>query len=201
MDFPSNSHGSKEPEKREVKRITVSDPIRAKRSIKKRFADAFLGGSDRSVGSYVLLDIVFPAVRDMVSDAVSQGVDRMLYGEGTSRSRSRSRFDSPFGSNTNYSKMSSGRSSDPRMSKRGRATHSFDEIILGSRAEAEEVINELFASLEKYEQVTVAELYTLVGEPVSFQDSKWGWTDLRNAGVSRQRNGYLLDLPRPEPLD
>ena len=33
-----------------------------------------------------------------------------------------------------------------------------------------------------------------------YTDEKWGWTTLRNARVIRVRDGYTLELPRPEPL-
>ena len=79
--------------------------------------------------------------------------------------------------------------------------HDFNEIILGTRVEAEEVIDRLFDLLSKYDNASVADLYELVGITANFTDEKWGWTDLRGASVAKVRNGYLLDLPRPEPLD
>lgn len=87
------------------------------------------------------------------------------------------------------------------MSRRARSNHDFDEIVLETRVEAEEVIDGLFALISQYETATVADLYELLGESGNFQDEKWGWMDMRGAGVSRIKNGYLLDLPRPEPLD
>lgn len=87
------------------------------------------------------------------------------------------------------------------MSRRGRSTHDFDEIILATRVEAEEVVDRLFDLVGRYESASVSDLYSLVGISGNFTDEKWGWTDLRGAGVERVRNGYLLDLPRPEPLD
>ena len=81
------------------------------------------------------------------------------------------------------------------------AKHDFDEIVLDQRAEAEEVIDRLYDVVSRYESATVADLYDLVGLPSTHTDHKWGWTDLRGAGVSRIRDGYLLDLPDPEPLD
>jgi hypothetical protein len=87
------------------------------------------------------------------------------------------------------------------MSQRGRAKHDFDEIVLDQRAEAEEVIDRLYDVVSRYEQATVADLYDLVGLSSTHTDHKWGWTDLRGSGVSRIRDGYLLDLPDPEPLD
>lgn len=79
--------------------------------------------------------------------------------------------------------------------------HDFDEIILATRAEGNEVIRRMDDLIQKYEQVTVSDLYQLVDIAPSFTDEKWGWTDIREARVERTRAGYLLDLPRPELLD
>jgi len=87
------------------------------------------------------------------------------------------------------------------MSRRGRASHDFDEIILATRVEGEEVIERLFDLVSRYEAATVADLYELVGVSGNYTDDKWGWTDVRGSGVTRVRNGYLLDLPKPEPID
>ena len=86
------------------------------------------------------------------------------------------------------------------MSTRDKATHNFDGIILESRREAEEVIDRLGDLIDNYDAATVSDLYELVGITGSFTDDKWGWTDIRSAGIRRVREGYLLQLPRTEPL-
>ena len=94
-----------------------------------------------------------------------------------------------------------GRREEPReISNRSRSSHTFDEIILETRAEAEEVMDRLFDLIARYEQVTVSDLYSLVGATAKYTDENWGWTDLRGSKVERIRNGYLLDLPRTEFL-
>ena len=86
------------------------------------------------------------------------------------------------------------------MSRRARANFDFQEIVLATRVEADEVIDRLFNIIQEFEQATVRDLYDLVGERASFTDEKYGWTNIRTADVRRIREGYLLDLPRPEPL-
>jgi len=210
-DYPSNSHNKKRalPEKEEPKKIEKvieGQVIRRKKPLGKRFAEVFIGGDARTVGQYILFDVLFPAMKDTIADVASQGVERMLFGEARSTSRRTGRGPGT-GSHVNYQSMSRSVSPygrpEPRNqpSRRARATHDFDEIILPTRVEAEEVIDRLFDLVAKYESATVADLYELVGVTGSYTDDKWGWTDIRGAGVQRIRNGYLLDLPRPEPLD
>ena len=54
--------------------------------------------------------------------------------------------------------------------------------------------------IKEYGQVAVADLYDLVGITGSYTDNKYGWTNLRNAEAIRDRDGYLLRLPKALPL-
>lgn len=208
MDYPTNSHKQKKEEKvepkKKVEQVTRGEVTRRKKPLGKRMAETFVGGDTKGVWSYVLLDVLVPAAKDMVSDAVSTGVERMLFGDnyrGGRRPRGSGRPPS-YTSYNRYSPMGGREREEPRaLSRRGRASHDFDEIILETRVEAEEVVDRLFDLVSRYEMATVADLYDLVGVSGSYTDDKWGWTDIRGAGVTRVRNGYLLDLPRPEPLD
>ena len=145
------------------------------------------------------------SVKDMVADVISQGVERMFLGEARSTSRRpRKQY---MGSNgyISYNRYSPVHRDDPPFkpspSRRVRASHDFDEIFLETRVEAEEVLERLFDLIERYQAATVADLYELVGVQGAYTDRKWGWIDIRGSGITRIRNGYLLDLPRPEALD
>lgn len=214
-DFPPNSHSSKleQTEKtdssvggdKKIEKVITGEAARRKKPLSKRFMETFVGGDSKSVWGYVFFDVIVPAVKDMAADAVSQSIERLLFGE--TRSTSRRTGQRPSGSNgyVSYNRFSSqasaGRREEPRtMSRQGRATFNFDEVIVPTRGEAEMVIDRLFDLVSRYEQATVSDLYELVGVSGTFTDEKWGWTDIRGAGVTRVSNGYLLDLPRPEPL-
>lgn len=210
-EFPSNRkkdrvQEEKPQERKKTERVTQSEVVRRKKPVGKKLSETFIGGDARSVWAFVALDVLIPAAKDMFADAVSQGVERMIYGEAQSRGRRTGRR--PGETYVSYNRMSHPAARapgpDPRqkqLSRRARASHDFDEIILATRVEAEEVLERLYDLVSKYETATVADLYDLVGLTGSYTDDKWGWFDLRGAGVSRIRNGYLLDLPKPEPLD
>lgn len=207
--FPSNSRrpvrGKDEP--KQVDRVTTGEVVRRKTPLSRRMSRNLIGGDAQSVWGYVFGDVLIPAARDMVADAVTGGVERMIFGD-SSPGRAR-RMKSGSAGHTSYNRYSSststGRSGrdEPRrdISRRARATHSFDEIILPNRVDAEEVIDRLYEMVEKYEVATVMDLYGLLGVASNYTDDKWGWTDLRNADVSRVKGGYLLNLPKPEPTD
>jgi len=213
-EFPSNSKNptnekkSKE-EPKKVERVIQGEVIRRKKPMLRRLKDTFGGGDAKGAVSFVLIDVILPMTKDMVADAVSQGAERMIFGESRSTSRRSGRhFGSGSNNHTNYQKSFRGGSrdnyrDDPRANptRKARASFDFEDIIIPTRAEAEDVIDQLFELISKFEAVTVAELYSLVGVTPTYTDEQWGWYDLRGAGPTRISNGYLLELPKPEPLD
>lgn len=222
-DYPSNSRqqkredrGSQEVAKKQVRRVVDGEVTRRKTPLGKRFRETFFGGDDAaSVWHFVLMDVLIPAAKDMVADAVTQGVERTIFPDRTPGSRGRSRSRS--GGYTAYNRQYGGGGimnhdrRDPRerdreesrpMSRQARRSHDFQEIILDKRVEAEEVLDLMFSILEEYKEVSVKELYEMCNIDPEWTDEKWGWTSLRGARTIRTRDGgYLLDLPKPEPLN
>jgi hypothetical protein len=182
--------------------VTRTEVVKRKKPLGKRFAETFLGGDARGVGSYVMLDVLLPAFKDMVADAMTMGVEKMLWGEARSRSRTGARVGGLVGGGVNYNKVSGGGwrpdPRDPRSSRR--SARDADEYIIETRVEAEHVLDSMVKLLEKYDQVTVSDLCDLVGETAAYTDNKWGWTDLRGADIRRIREGYLLKLPPADTL-
>jgi hypothetical protein len=208
-EFPPNSEASKRPviDSKNVKRVTSSDATRKKKSLRKQFRETFVAGDAKSAGQYVVIDVILPWAKNMVVEAGSTWLEKLIFGDARRRGSTPPQS-GPMGY-VNYSRFSGVMGNRPAilnsaqraMSRQARARHDFDEIVLDSRAEAEEVIERLFDLVESYESATVADLYELVGLSSTHTDHKWGWTDVRGAGVSRVRGGYLLDLPEPHPLN
>ena len=199
MEYPSNSKTKAMPDKK-VERVTSAEAVRRKKSLGKQFKETFVGGDAKSALQYVIFGVMLPAAKDTIVEAASQGFERLIFGETRGKRGMRNPATGPTGY-VSYNRMNVGSDrpppARPQMSKRGRARHDFDEIVLASRTEAEEVIDRLFDLVSRYEAATVADLYELTGLSSTHSDHKWGWTDLRGATVSRTR----LDLPEPEPLD
>ncbi|HMS83598.1 MAG TPA: hypothetical protein PKD12_08110 [Nitrospira sp.] len=197
-EFPPNSKKAAANEDKKIERVTSADATRRKKPLGRKFTDTFFGGDFRGVVQYVLSDVLAPAAKDMIVEAGSQGLERFIFGE-TTRGR-RPGGPAPQG-HIAYNRMSQKPPSRPAISPRGRAQHNFDEVVLQSRSEGQEVLGRMYDILSRYESVTVSDLYELVGLRGDHTDLKWGWTDLHGATVERLRSGgFLLDLPTPEPL-
>ncbi len=215
-NFPSNAYNPKtvrpEPkadkpaEEPRVTRVVEGQVIRRKKPLGKRFVESFFGDT-KGIGAAVVSEILIPAARDMVFEAGKDAMERALFPDARGPGHRRSRPGVP----TNYRAFGGiaakavAFKEDPRtpMSRRARATHNFDEIILASRREGESILAQMFEVVERFDVVTVADLYEMVAIEPAYTDRKYGWSGpmLSGAGVDRVKEGYLLDLPRPEPLD
>jgi len=204
-EYPPNSLASKrEFEEKNIVPVTTA-AVRKKKSLRRKFSEVFVAGDLKTAVSFALVDIFIPAVRDVVLDVFQSGMEKWIRGDSYKYRGVSAPPSGPYG-HVNYTRYSTSSSrpfgSGPQraLSRQARTRHDFDEIILETRNEAEEVIDRLFDLVSRYDTATVADLYELVGLSSTHADQKWGWTDLRGAGVARIRDGYLLDLPNPHPL-
>ena len=218
MDYPGNSHNvqtkkekPKKEEPKKVEKVISGSVVKRKKSLMKRISETFLGDDIGSVTSYVLHDVLIPAAKSTFSDMINGGIERLLFGEARG-SRTRRDKGKSYVSYNNYYKAddrddrrNSRDSRDSRESRdaspRNRTRHTFDDIVLDSRGEAEEVLSHLVDLTIDYGMASVADLYDLVGITSNFTDNKYGWNDLSTATVSRVRDGYLIDLPKTVPID
>lgn len=194
----------KDGERPKQTQITSKKATLRKKSPLVRFREVFFGDDARSVASYVAQDVLLPAAKDMISDAVTQTVERILFGDSSPSRRSTSRSSNasytPYHrASANYKKSNG--PSDRRGDRRKRASHDFDDIEFDTRAEAEVVLDRLYDLVNDYDYATVSDLYDLVGIDAKFTDENYGWYDLRGSTIRRIRSGYILDLPKPEVLE
>lgn len=212
QDFPSNSRKAKATEapREKLRPVTSAKTRGRKGGLSHKFKQMFFTGSGRDAAEHMVTDVVVPAIRDTLYDALQTGINHLIYGDRVSRPRRRSPLMSNAPGHVNYGDISSqrhipgspaGPPSPRSMSRQSRARHNLDELVIPSRQEAEEVIDQMFEMLSRYGIVSVSNLYELTGVRSEHTDEKWGWTSLKGAKAVRLRQGgFLLDLPEPEPL-
>lgn len=200
-NYKSNSHKSREnqqestSDKKVEKVITGSVKSKKKNEIQ-RFADAFISEDITNVKAYVFMEVLIPAIKKAVSDIVTNGIDMILYGE-TGHTKKNSTA-SKVSYRSYYDKANDRRDYNASGTKTG---YSYDDIILDSRGEAEDVLSRMDELVATYGLVSVADLYDLVGITGNYTDNKYGWTDIRSAQPIRVRDGYMLKLPKALPLN
>lgn len=198
-NFPANSHVSKgelyNGNEKKVEKVITGTVVQKKKTLGERMARTFLEDESKNVWSYLLYDVLIPAAKATISDMVSGGVEMLLF--GTTKGKRQSNQNKSYVSYSSY--YSKPAPQQTRSNIRGRLN--FDDIILETRGEAEDVLSHLLDLVENYGVASVADLYELVGITGSFTDNKYGWTNLSTASVSRVRDGYLLNLPNATPID
>lgn len=209
-EFPDNSHTRKEGEKasRPAVKAIVKGSVTVKKPLGRKIAEAFTGDDSKTVGEYIVFEVFIPAAKSMISDAVSEGIHRMLFGTSASASRRSSGSSYSYGSNrTSYRNRYNDVPFDNsprerRMTDRGRATHDFSDLVFDNRGDAEEVLDALRTLVNsQYGEATVADFYELCELEANWVDRDHGWRDLREAAVKPVRGaGYILDLPLPQKL-
>lgn len=200
-EYKANSHRVKEEQKnKEVIKKDIQPVAKAKTKKKsevKKFADVFIAEDITSVKDYIVNDVLIPAAKKAISDIITNGIDMILYGEARGKDRRRDT-----GSRVSYTKYyERDRDRDYDRGRTRRSVYDYDDIILDTRGEAEDVLNRMDDLIDAYGMVSVADLYDLVGVSGNYTDNKYGWTNLRNAEVRRTRDGYLLKLPKALPFD
>ena len=82
-DYKSNSDKARQEQQSEKKVeavITGAAKTRKKGEMQK-FADVFIAEDANNVKSYILMEVIVPAVKKAISDIVTTGIDMILYGE------------------------------------------------------------------------------------------------------------------------
>lgn len=199
-DYKPNSHKFREGESasaddKKIEKI-VKGKVRTKpKSGISKISEVFISEDAANVKSYIVMDVLVPAVKKAISDIVRDGIDMILYGESRGRKGSST---SSYVSYRDYSRRDDDRFRD--RDSRTRSGYNHDDIILESRGEAEEVLTRMDELIETYGVVSVADLYDLIGKSCEYTDNKYGWTNIRNAEPIRVRDGYMLKLPKALPI-
>ncbi|NSJ25482.1 hypothetical protein [Blautia glucerasea] len=201
-DYTPNSNRFKEQQKenatlpeKKIQQITTGKVRVKKKSEMSKFKDVFISEDVSNVKSYIFMDVLVPAVKKAISDIVRDGIDMILYGDTKRGNRSSN------ASYVSYRDYSRDRRDDCRSGSRNRSGYSYDDIILETRGEAEDVLTRMDELIETYGVVSVADMYDLVGKTCNYTDNKYGWKNIRTAEPIRVRDGYMLKLPKAGPID
>jgi len=213
-EFPSNAHpsprsrpGAEAVKAPDAKLAQITTAKTRKKPLRVKFKEAFTPGDTKGMGEYIKTDLLLPTVKDLLNDIIDTTKARILYGNNGSPMR-RGVGQMAQAGYTSYARMgmqaqglASAKNDSQVVDKRARANFNFDQIVIPTRVEAESVLDQMFAIVAQYRAVSVRNLYDIVGMDAQYTDESWGWTDVRGSKVHRVPEGFLLDLPRPIPLD
>ena len=182
-----------EEEKKEKEKVVEGEAKIRKKNELEKVVDAFLPEDRAKTRDHILNDLLVPAVRNFVIDMVTV----LLKGDTSSSQKRRGTFDTPSyrDYNNDY-----GRQKETRPA--ARTAFKYDDVILSSRADAEAVLDTLNDTIDRYGYATVADLYEYSGLRCTYPQSKYGWSDIRDADIQRLRaDEWLIRMPRVSPIN
>lgn len=206
-----NSKAYKEQKSKEknVEKVVQGEVTRKKKSFLRRAEDAMVSEDANTVKEYLFWDVLIPALRDMIVDAGEKALKAIFYGDRRTASNlerdrgityvkyDKASYDRPYRSRS--------RERDRRPVYNRRAAHSFDDILLDSKEDAENVLDALVDYTLQNGLVPVGTYYSLVGIRTDYTDWDYGWYELSKARVERVRDvdgwKWNVVLPRPVLID
>lgn len=180
-NYPSNSHKSKQDAtlKPIAKGMLKDQPQR------KKLVSAIFAEDVQDVKSYILWDMIVPAIRDGFR-TVLIGTVEAIFGRGKSKS-----------GYSNASYVSYNQPVGGRETRSYSGQDRYNNLIFANRGEAEDVLETMRDLLDRYGLVRVADLFDLAGIQGEYTDNRYGWTNLSRARVDHDIDGWRLSLPRP----
>ena len=197
-DIKPNSHKYKteNSEKKKIEQVVKSGAKLRKKNELQKVAGSIISEDAKSVKSYILMDVLVPAIKDAIEDIVTNGIRMLLRGDTSARRSGPSGGISHISYNKAYDRR------DRSSLDRPRGVMDFDDLILPTRYEAEEVLRSLDDLIETYRIVSVADMYEAAGiRDFEYTARNYGWKDIRRAEVVHVRNGYWLKMPNVSPID
>lgn len=199
-DYKPNSHKYKEAMKNESseRRVSkvVSSPVKTKKNELRKFTDVFVSEDAANVKSYIIFDVLVPAIKNTILDIIIDSASMIFKGE-TGRSKRSSNV--PYVSYGSFSDKNKTHHASPS----SRTRFEYDDLAFESRVDADVVKDNMLALIDEYGVVTVSDLYDMCDRTAPYTANKYGWdnrTDVRNADIVRTHDGYVIKLPKARPV-
>lgn len=206
-EYQPNSHRSKEQkaveptvQERKVEKV-VSGNVKTRDNKGRKFMGMIISEDAANVKSYVIMDVLVPAFKKLVSDIVTDGIDIILYGGSGGRDNRRRAGERP-----QYRTTCSDRSYNRREpdSYESNSRFDYEDIVYDYRSDAEAVRKEMLYAINEYGLVSVADMYDMSGKVAPRTSNNYGWMSARaieNTEPKRVRDGYILPLPKATPIE
>ena len=197
-----------EPARRAMRKVKGLAKKRRKSPFKK-FADVFFEEALSTVKQSLITEVIIPTIKDFLADIFIGGVERTLYGSGSSRSKRSRKVSNSLVPVTSYNAYyNSDRkrltTKDKKEKKEDIETFTFEDIVLRDRASAKDFLDDINARIVEYGNISIAEVYEALDEElvsVNFSENDYGWDKvLPNEIIVRVPNGFWLNLPKPVQL-
>lgn len=199
VDMPKNDFNTAqgEPKKKFDKVVSGKVTLKEQNDIQK-IANDFLAEDLKTVKDRIIAEYLIPMLKNGLCSIFNSAISIALWGDDRSRSSSTNYSSSSRQRNSYDRYYQDGQSSRPGTS--GRPARTLQNLDFEMRCDADDTLNEMYEALRKYKQVSVGDLWDMMGVSNESTDYNYGWYNLEGAYIKGIPGGYRLVLPRPIPL-
>lgn len=196
VDMPKNDFNTTpgEPKKRFDKVVKGKVTLKEQNDIQK-IANDFLAEDLKTVKDRIIADYLIPMLKNGLCSIFNSAINIALWGDDRSRSSSANSSRQRNSYDRYYQDGQNNRPGTP-----GRPARTLQNLDFEVRCDAEDTLNEMYDALRQYKQVSVGDLWDMMGVSNESTDYNYGWYNLEGSYVKGIPGGYRLVLPRPIPL-
>lgn len=199
-------------ERKSLDKVITNQPKKVKKGLVSRLVGGVLGPDGLpGIGAYVSEEIIVPAIKNIIVDAVTSGVNMIMYGESKGGGAPRN-----YGGQPRYT--GHGASHRPTVNYTSRYTNQqpapserlipreirqgVEEYIIEERSDAAHVLTTLTEQADMYGSVSIADYYDLIGIPSVYTDNNYGWVleSISHSSIRPVRGGHVIKFPAPEVI-
>ena len=198
VEIPNNSNASKNgasQDQPKFEKVTKGKVTVKKKNELQKLADIFIAEDLRNVKKVIIYDMVIPAVRDLIVSIFTNSVNLTFYGQNGARPNQYNTYTPP-PQTASYSRYYNQGYVQQNQAQPGNDLSSFQQITFNTRRDAEAVLDQMFASINQYGKVSIADYYDLVGISSDYTDFNYGWYDLRGTMIRPVAGGFMIMLPK-----
>lgn len=203
MDLPDKSSGTPpEQPKKQIKAVVESGQVsKTPRPMTRRFLEYVFAESPKELLKRVGRDTLMPRAKAGVEEALQNFIHGMFWGQGSPPLSNIVKGTVLRGGGMNYNAISSTQSALQQAQAAApsptRSSGNYEDLTCPTQEVAERILANLYEVFNQYRVVAVADLYEMANITPAPSDNAYGWLSLDGARISKERNGYVLALPRP----
>lgn len=209
MEVSTESDDILENNKRKsLDKVVGEQPKKIKRSLVGRLVKGVLGPEGLpGIGQYVSEEIIVPAIKNIIVDAVTSGINMVMYGGSKSNQAPRTYGGSRYTNygtshrpSTNYTSRYTSQQPQP-VQQRG-VRQGVEEYIIENREDAAHVLTTLIEQADRYGTVSLADYYDLIGVTSNYTDNNYGWSldAISHSSIRPVRGGHVIKFPPVEVI-
>lgn len=197
VDMPKNDFNTTpgEPKKKKFDKVVKGKVTLKEQNDIQKIANDFLAEDLKTVKDRIIADYLIPMLKNGLCSIFNSAINIALWGDDRSRSSS---ANSSRQRNSYDRYYQDGQNNRPGMP--GRPARTLQNLDFEVRCDAEDTLNEMYDALRQYKQVSVGDLWDMMGVSNESTDYNYGWYNLEGSYVKGIPGGYRLVLPRPIPL-